>query len=297
MSETTLRFVLAPTSLYYSKTYLKYIKHFFGSFEEGSFINVLETKHPNVLCIFDVYEIQDGYSTLDFYFIAVKDDFDKYEITKLLFAYLNAIKTQGSTPERYAAFIETSRTTSPEYSFSTRYTDKLVTRLQFGADFSNLLDYYSSETPAFDKKLFTQAISSLNTSNFIIYDVKHFTGPATTEPRYGFNYSSSSLSSTFLQRLDTITAEEYEIKLPKIMPSELKVVSDVTFKTISLLANNSLGYVKTFTTAAKAGRYFKLELYLGNSRSPNLLAYSRFTEGGFGDSPVQSSSSGSFPKS
>ncbi|KAJ9061066.1 hypothetical protein DSO57_1024299 [Entomophthora muscae] len=273
MSKTTLRFVLAPASFLYSKAYLKYIKHLVESFEEGGFLNVLETRHPNVLCLFNIDKIKDGYSILDFYFIAVKDDFNKYEITKLVFAYLNAIKTQGITPERYAAFIQNSRITNPEYSLSTRYTDKLVSRLQFGADFSNLLDYYSSETPAFDKHLLAQAVSSLNTSNFIIYDVKSFTGPAITEPWYGFNYSASRLDSAFLQRLDTITAEEYGIKLPKIKLSEFEAVSEVTFKSISLLANNSVGYVETFTAAAKAERYFKLEFYLGNSRSPNLLAY------------------------
>ncbi|KAJ9049376.1 metalloprotease [Entomophthora muscae] len=273
LRESILRFVLAPTSFSYSNSYLKYVKHFFESREEGSFMYILETKYPNVFGYLDVYEAQNVFTILDFYFIAFKGDFDKNEITKLLFAYLNAIKTQGITPERYAAFIETSRTTSPEYSFSTRYTDKLVTRLQFGADFSNLLDYYSSETPAFDKQLLTLAISSLNTSNFILYDVKSFTGLSKTEPWYGFDYSSSRLDSAFLQRLDTIAAAEYEIKLPKIKPSELEVVSEVTFKSISLLANNSVGYVETFTAAAKAKRYFELEFYLGNSRSPNLLAY------------------------
>ncbi|KAJ9070111.1 metalloprotease [Entomophthora muscae] len=220
--------------------------------------------------------MQNGMLQLLFRFHAVKNSYTAAtELTRILFAYLNAIKTQGITQERYQTFLKRSRAIPPNRSPVIMYVKSLAVHLAQGASFKTILGVYD-DTPAFDEHLLLGYLDQLNPTNFNIYETRNIPHDSQIEPWFGLKYSSSKINSSFLKELYSVTAQDYGITLPpsKHISHETSLVNEDTFKTqVEVLANNSIGSIISVNMKTVRDPSVKLQLDFGLHPSPKLLPF------------------------
>ncbi|KAJ9049382.1 hypothetical protein DSO57_1025203 [Entomophthora muscae] len=269
-----IRFLLDTPTMYRLEPQLKYVASLLESKGKGSFKEIL--KSNNLAKKFAISLIRLAESTLfDFTFsIDERAQPNKHELIKVFFAYLNAIRTQGANHERFKNFFLQERDSYLAGYSSVMQFLEFTTKLCSGADFDTILGY-SNVIPVFTDHLLQETTSLFDTTNFVLFDVRPFNGSLTTEPWFGLNYSSSHFNKSFLAGVSSVTAEDYGIHLPEDQPIEIKEPTkyEAFMPEVFLLANNSIGYAKTFTVDTKGSYYFELEFTFDHNPSPSILTY------------------------
>ncbi|KAJ9061098.1 hypothetical protein DSO57_1023997 [Entomophthora muscae] len=278
VDQTIVRFTLDPIKYPEYQTTLAFFEYLLQDRFLGSLKGTLVKKGLIAEMNSGIIESQRGFSLFTFVFYTTSHpNSNKYEILRILFAYLNAIKAQAITQERYNEFLKIFRISPLEKSQKGSllpildYASELATRLHHGAHLDTVLGHYD-KNPHFNPHNFIDAINKFNTSNFILYESKNITGHHQTEPWFGFPYASSKFNSTFLNNLGSVTAKDYGITLQSLPPFDPQPIPiEDSFKTrVVLLSNDSIGYVVSVNEKEVNMPSTKLEFF--SDSSPNSLA-------------------------
>ncbi|KAJ9074266.1 hypothetical protein DSO57_1008253 [Entomophthora muscae] len=261
IEEINVQFTLEPMDFpKYQKT-LGFFEHLLRTNGNTSLSEVFVANGLFIRWSGQLSENQRGFSLFNFNFRTKATEENKSKILYILFAYLNAIKTQGIAQEKYQRYYATLNNVQP-----IPLVTELGAHLQQGASLQTVLGYFG-EVPAFDQQLLNHAFRQFNASNFILYETRSFDGPSETEPWFGLKYASSKINTSLIAKLASVTAKDFGIKLPTSplyepfpIPSEKHQELQ-----IKLLANDSIGYILLAKDATIVDPSVKLEFKFNSS--------------------------------
>ncbi|KAJ9085900.1 hypothetical protein DSO57_1009479 [Entomophthora muscae] len=272
--EFRVHFALTPThSGFYAG--LEVLNYLFNLYLEKCLLKILEERGLADRIKITNEDNHNEFSIVAFNFGVTSQGLErKQEILKVLFAYIDAIKRQGINRKLYGNYILASKNAPADYDYPDDYAIALASRLNIGISFSDALYFFNSSI-ASESSSIMQVANQFNINNFIAYTINQFDGPSITEPWYGLNYTASKFTQPFLRILDSTKAEHFEIRLSDIETSNATdTAKERIFKVeTNLLANNSIGTVKTIRLTPPSKTCFELELDLRHNPTPNLLAH------------------------
>ncbi|KAJ9057056.1 hypothetical protein DSO57_1026181 [Entomophthora muscae] len=264
-------FYFSSPKMHILRPYLEYIFSLFDLAGNGSFKETIASRN-----LAEKTETESEFGKEFAYFtvkISISNSIkpSKDGVLKVIFAYIDAIRTQRVDHKRFQVYIEKTSTASLTF-ISDTVARSLSRKLQELPGFEDILGY-PKDNPKVSEGLIKNAIDLFTTSNFAFYDFKPFNGSYTPDPWFGLNYSVSKFNRTFLNALSLAKAEDYKITIPEAnSPTSKTSGSNSNFESkVVVLKNNSVGHVKSFTVDSYGGLYFELELDFQYNTAPKLL--------------------------
>ncbi|KAJ9051946.1 metalloprotease [Entomophthora muscae] len=272
--DITLLFIINSPKIDRLAHQLKYFALLLNIEEKGSLHEILVSRKLATKCEAGINIYKGRVDVTITFSLSNGINTNKHELLKVLFAYFDAIKTQGADQEVFQALLDFLGQKYINDHSPLDSTKDLSKKLIFASDFQNILDY-SDVTPEFNEQILTEVVALFNASSFVLFDARPFDGPSMTQPWFGFNYSVNKFNRTFLNSLATVKAEDYAIKLPKVNPTTTNEPeeNDTFEPKVEVLKNNSIGYAKHITTGSLNHSYFEFEINFDRNPSPKLQTY------------------------
>ncbi|KAJ9086209.1 hypothetical protein DSO57_1006410 [Entomophthora muscae] len=264
-------FYFSFPNMHILRPYLEYIISLFALAGNGSFIEIMASRN-----LAEKTKTESDFGKDFAYFTVINSisnsiNPSKEEVLKVVFAYIDAIRTQRVDHKRFQAYIE--KTSTASLTLLTRdVAQSLSIKLQESPGFEDILGY-PKENPKASEDLLKKAIDLFTTNNFAFYNFKPYNGSYTPDPWFGLNYSLSKFNRTFLKALSLSKAEDYKITIPEDKSTTAKASRNdsKSESKVVVLKNNYVGHVKSFTVDSSVGSYFELELDFQYNTAPKLL--------------------------